>query len=72
VHADLNARNILIREDGAVFLIDFDRARFREGAEQAFSANLKRLKRSLHKFWPDKSGDKDREAWTHLLKGYGY
>lgn len=70
VHADLNARNILIRQDGKVFLVDFDRARTgqRQGTEA--SANLKRLRRSLEKFWAPGFGDMDERAWTHLLQGY--
>lgn len=69
VHADLNARNILVTESAGVFLIDFDRARFK-GTGKAFSGNLKRLKRSLLKFWPEDAGDMERRAWTQLLKGY--
>lgn len=45
-HADLNAHNVLLRDDGAVFLVDFDRAsRRRPGLWR--DANLARLRRSL-------------------------
>ena len=47
-HADLNARNILIGKEGAVWLVDFDRARRRRpGAWHA--SRLDRLERSLRK-----------------------
>jgi 3-deoxy-D-manno-octulosonic acid kinase len=70
VHADLNARNIMIRKDGKVFLIDFDRARIRKGADLACMSNLKRLQRSLNKLWPPgRSGNLDT-CWQHLLTGY--
>lgn len=47
-HVDLNVRNLLVDEDGAVWLIDLDRCRLRpKGAWQA--ANLARLARSLAK-----------------------
>ena len=46
-HADLNAHNILLR-DNEVFLIDFDRGEAREVGPWC-QANLKRLRRSLGK-----------------------
>lgn len=70
VHADLTVRNILIQEGGAVFLVDFDRARFREGANRAFAGNLKRFRRSLLKSWLDVGPETIDHAWTHLLNGY--
>ncbi len=67
VHADLNARNILVDIENNVFLIDFDRAQIRIGAGRLFERNLKRLKRSLHKFM--QSGPLET-GWKHLMKGY--
>ena len=37
IHADLNARNILVDAEGSIFLIDFDRARIRRGAGPSVS-----------------------------------
>lgn len=69
VHADLNARNILVGGAGEVHLIDFDRARFRPGS-RAFRANLARLQRSIKKLWPKtRSGEMSR-CWQQLLAGY--
>jgi 3-deoxy-D-manno-octulosonic acid kinase len=48
-HADLNAHNVLLDANGAVTLIDFDRARFRPPAKRWREVNLARLLRSLNK-----------------------
>lgn len=71
VHADLNARNILLDGDGAVYLIDFDRSRIREGDQAAFSANLKRLHRSLEKLWPEAVHERLDRCWRELMEAYG-
>ncbi|MBW5800359.1 3-deoxy-D-manno-octulosonic acid kinase [Halomonas elongata] len=48
-HVDLNARNLLVDPEGAIWLIDLDRCRLRTpGGWQ--DANLERLARSLAKF----------------------
>ena len=47
-HADLNVHNVLIGKDGAVWLVDFDRARLRSPGGWHRS-RLRRLKRSLKK-----------------------
>ncbi|MGE4532415.1 3-deoxy-D-manno-octulosonic acid kinase [Halomonas sp.] len=48
-HVDLNARNLLVDNDGRVWLIDLDRCRLRpDGSWKA--RNLERLGRSLEKF----------------------
>lgn len=70
VHSDLNARNILVGKDQAVFLIDFDRSRIRKGDERSYKANLERLRRSLEKFRPESDpGDLD-SGWMSLMAGY--
>lgn len=70
VHADLNARNILLDAGGAVFLIDFDRARIRKGDNRASAANLSRLRRSLDKLWPASSRAAFIPAWETLMSAY--
>jgi 3-deoxy-D-manno-octulosonic acid kinase len=70
VHSDLNARNILAQSSGEIYLIDFDRARIRKGARRAFAANLKRLRRSLEKFWPDGQSQRLENSWESLMKAY--
>lgn len=70
IHADLNARNILVDEEKRVFLIDFDRARIRRGDTRAQQSNLDRLQRSLLKFWPSEPEIPLAESWRFLLQGY--
>ncbi len=69
-HADLNLGNILFRESGEFFLIDFDRCRVRWGGWWK-RRNLERLHRSCRKskrLEPDlRFGEADFEA---LLRGY--
>lgn len=70
VHADLNARNVLVGRNGVVHLVDFDRARISVGDSAAFQANLRRLKRSLNKCWPADSAARLQAGWNELLDGY--
>jgi 3-deoxy-D-manno-octulosonic acid kinase len=69
-HADLNAHNILLTGDGAVFLIDFDRGRLMKPGLWCDS-NLVRLRRSLEKVTYALPPDRISEAdWHGLLDGY--
>jgi 3-deoxy-D-manno-octulosonic acid kinase len=70
-HADLNARNILMDEDGRVFVIDFDKGEKRAPEQRWQRENLERLQRSLLKF--KKSQPQfwfDEQCWQWLLAGY--
>lgn len=69
-HADLNAKNILIDDAGAVSLIDFDRCRRREG-DAWQQDNLLRLRRSLDKLLGLEQIRHFKEGdWQSLLDGY--
>lgn len=68
-HADLNAHNLLVADDGVVFVLDFDRGRVRERGpwEQAV---LARLRRSLLKVTGGLPANRfDEAAWSALLAG---
>lgn len=69
-HADLNARNILLDPDNAVYLIDFDRARFTPGHAVQGRSNLDRLKRSLVKLCPPGKTNELELAWKYLMEAY--
>lgn len=69
-HADLNARNILVDENQKVYLIDFDRARYNPGEPVNGEGNLKRLNRSLQKFWSAGQIPALQQAWIELKAGY--
>ena len=66
-HADLNVHNLQVDRDGAVWIIDFDRARHRVGDSSQLRDNLRRLERSILKVCP---GLHDK-CWPMLLAGYG-
>ncbi|GAA4359046.1 3-deoxy-D-manno-octulosonic acid kinase [Kangiella marina] len=54
-HSDLNIHNILMDDEGALWLIDFDKGRFVEPNASNLESNLSRLQRSLDKEskkWP--------------------
>jgi 3-deoxy-D-manno-octulosonic acid kinase len=68
-HADLNAHNVLLDADEAVWLIDFDRGALRASGTEWKRANLSRLFRSLQKI-----GATDAAQWARarelLLAAY--
>lgn len=69
-HADLNAHNLLLDPAGGIWLLDFDRGRFRApGPWQQES--LARLARSLKKIAAEGVGQGfDAAGWSELLAGY--
>lgn len=69
-HADLNAHNILVDEQGRVYLIDFDRGSLRSPGKWR-QANLERLQRSLRKLASlDVRFGFSEPDWELLLAGY--
>jgi 3-deoxy-D-manno-octulosonic acid kinase len=70
VHADLNARNILVDDAGEIYLIDFDRARIRPGEDAAFARNIARLQRSLEKLRGEAEAEVLDTGWRLLLEAY--
>ena len=69
-HADLNAHNMMVGEDGVVHLIDFDRGSLRKPGLWC-DENLVRLRRSLEKIAYGLPPEHFSEAdWHGLLDGY--
>ena len=72
-HADLNANNVLIDSESRIYLIDFDRGRLRQPAQQWQQANLDRLKRSLLKLQSKTESFYFAESdWQTLLAAYSF
>jgi 3-deoxy-D-manno-octulosonic acid kinase len=70
-HADLNAHNVLLRDDGEVFLVDFDKARLRERPGIWRDANLARLRRSLDALEDGRATRRfDDTQWQVLLAAW--
>jgi 3-deoxy-D-manno-octulosonic acid kinase len=69
-HADLNAHNILLDDEQAISVIDFDRGRLRAPGQWRLG-NLRRLERSLAKISMSLPSDRFTPAvWQQLLAGY--
>lgn len=69
-HADLNAHNVLLGREEAVYLIDFDRGRLRRPGLWC-DGNLVRLRRSLEKVtYALPAGRITETDWHGLLDGY--
>ncbi len=70
-HADLNAHNVLLDEQGEVYLIDFDRGCRLPEADNWKEANLSRLLRSLYKVTKEaKEAAFSEQDWQGFLEGY--
>lgn len=69
-HADLNAHNILVDNQGAVWLIDFDRARENVDSPHRLADNLARLLRSLRKLLPPQRLAAVEAAWPRFIQTY--
>lgn len=68
-HADLNANNILLDDDGAFYLIDFDRGEVRNHlSRRDANANVARLQRSLVKLRGRTAGFRFEDAEWPLLE----
>ncbi|MCB1581860.1 MAG: 3-deoxy-D-manno-octulosonic acid kinase [Marinicella sp.] len=68
-HSDLNAHNILLRNDQA-FLIDFDKGNIRPPQKAWQLQNLSRLKRSIEKISGRSCEDELKQFWQTLLEAY--
>jgi 3-deoxy-D-manno-octulosonic acid kinase len=70
-HADLNAHNILLGKENAVYLADFDKGELRKHDRKWKEENLERLKRSLLKLKKANPGFGFSDAdWTLLVDAY--
>jgi 3-deoxy-D-manno-octulosonic acid kinase len=70
-HADLNANNILLDQEGRFYLLDFDKGDLRAPARDWQEANLARLLRSLRKLQGRYSCFYFQPAdWSALLDAY--
>ncbi|WP_455204913.1 3-deoxy-D-manno-octulosonic acid kinase [Kaarinaea lacus] len=72
-HADLNAHNIMLNDEGKVFLIDFDKGQIRDTQGKWQQEIIERLKRSLTKLASRISPFYfDEWRWQQFMDGYGH
>jgi len=69
-HADLNGDNVLIDSRNRFYLIDFDRARLRQGLDDWQWRPLYRLQRSLLKQRQKRALHFGADDWQALMDGY--
>ena len=69
-HADLNANNLLIDQQGQFFIIDFDKARQMKKLEDWQWSTLRRLQRSLEKINRAQTLHYRSTDWQALMDGY--
>lgn len=70
-HADMNAHNIMLSDDGKVYLIDFDKGQLRPQGHGWQQANIERFQRSLEKLRGQISPFHYSEVvWQHFMRGY--
>jgi 3-deoxy-D-manno-octulosonic acid kinase len=68
-HPDLTAHNILINDEGRVFLVDFDSAVLREAGNWR-KRGIARLERSLRKVALETGTQFDPDGWKTLVTAY--
>ncbi len=70
-HADLNAHNVMLTDNGEVHLIDFDKGEIRPVASGWQQANIDRFQRSLEKLSAQISPFHYSDiVWQQFLQGY--
>jgi len=69
-HADLNANNLLVDQQGEFYIIDFDKARVMKNLDNWQWSPLLRLQRSLEKINRQQKLHYRRADWQALIDGY--
>lgn len=70
-HADLNAHNVMLTDNGEVYLIDFDKGQIRPVQSAWQQANINRFERSLQKLSAQISPFYySATVWQQFLQGY--
>jgi 3-deoxy-D-manno-octulosonic acid kinase len=68
-HTDLNIHNILLDDNGKVWLIDFDKC-YQQPTDTWKAKNMQRLLRSFNKERKKRAIQWRQENWLQLLQGY--